>query len=82
MLNASAEDKEETNVPIFYYRDAQDGYKAGTNYLSTGIGIKKFVHPKDLADSEKSYDVSRVVQKVRSGHSICRDSVELCRSTE
>lgn len=63
MLNASAEDKEETNVPIFYYRDAQDGYKAGTNYLSTGIGIKKFVHPKDLADSEKSYDVSRVVQK-------------------
>lgn len=63
MLNASAEEKEETNVPIFYYRDAQDGYKAGTNYLSTGIGIKKFVHPKDLADSEKSYDVSRVVQK-------------------
>ena len=28
-MNASAEDKEETNVPIFYYRDAQDGYKAG-----------------------------------------------------
>ena len=31
--------------------------------IDTGIGIKKFVHPKDLADSEKSYDVSRVVQK-------------------
>ena len=63
MLNANTDKGEQTNVQIFYYRDKPDGYKAGAYWLHTGIGIKKFVNPHDRADSEKTYDVSRVQAK-------------------
>ncbi len=63
MLNANTDKGEKTNVQIFYYRDKPDGYKAGAYWLHTGIGIKKFVNPHDRADSEKTYDVSRVQAK-------------------
>lgn len=63
MLKAVADKNEKTNQQMFYYRDASDGYKTGSNWLNTGIGIKKFVHPNDLAASDKAYDVSRVEAK-------------------
>lgn len=63
MLKANSDKNEKTNQQIFYYRDKSDGYKTGTNWLNTGIGIKKFVHPNDLAASDVAYDVSRVEQK-------------------
>ena len=64
MLNANANDNEKTNVQIFYYRDHSDGYKTGSFWLNTGIGIKKFVHPNDLAKADKGYAVDRVEPKV------------------
>lgn len=63
MLKANSDKNEKTNQQIFYYRDKSDGYKTGSNWLNTGIGIKKFVHPNDLAASDVAYDVSRVEQK-------------------
>lgn len=51
------------DVQIFYYRGESDGYKIGTNWLNTGIGIKKFVHPNDLSDADKAYDASRIEAK-------------------
>lgn len=62
-LNADNGKKEETNVQLFYYRNSPDGYQIGTYWLNTGIGIKKFVHPDDIGDAEKSYDVSRMHAK-------------------
>ena len=56
--------KEEKDVQIFYYRGESDGYKIGTNWLNTGIGIKKFVHPNDLSDADKAYDASRIEAKI------------------
>lgn len=63
MLNADINQKEEKDVQIFYYRGESDGYKIGTNWLNTGIGIKKFVHPNDLSDADKAYDASRIEAK-------------------
>lgn len=63
MLKADKDKNEKTDQQIFYYRGASDGYKVGSNWLNTGIGIKKFVHPNDLAASNVSYDVSRVELK-------------------
>ena len=63
MLNADPEQKEEKDVQIFYYRDEQDGYKPGTYWLNTGIGVKKYVNPYDISDVDKSYDQSRIVAK-------------------
>lgn len=63
MLNADIKEHEETDVPIFYYRGEQDGYKTGTYWLNTGIGVKKYVHPNDLSDVDKSYDASRIERK-------------------
>ena len=48
MLNADINQKEEKDVQIFYYRGESDGYKIGTNWLNTGIGIKKFVPSQSL----------------------------------
>lgn len=62
-LNASATEKEESNVQVFYYRDSPDGYQIGTYWLNTGIGIKKFVHPDDIGNAEKAYDTSRMHAK-------------------
>ena len=65
--NANTQDyKGETpDVQVFYYRDKPDGYQTSTYWLYTGIGIKKFVHPNDISDTEnKSYDTSRCMQKV------------------
>ncbi|MFV0323229.1 MAG: RagB/SusD family nutrient uptake outer membrane protein [Bacteroides xylanisolvens] len=64
MLNADASKNEKTNAQIFYYRDHSDGYKTGSFWLNTGIGIKKFVHPNDLAAADKAYAVDRVEPKV------------------
>lgn len=63
MLNADAKEHEETDVQIYYYRGEQDGYKTGTYWLNTGIGIKKYVHPNDLSDVDKAYDASRIEPK-------------------
>lgn len=62
MLNADDAKKEQKNVQVFYYRGEGDGYKTGTYWLNTGIGVKKFVHPNDIADDEK-YDLGRVEDK-------------------
>ena len=56
---------ENTDVQVYYYRDKPDGYKTSTYWLQTGIGIKKFVHPNDISDTEnKSYDTSRCMEKM------------------
>lgn len=63
--NTGSYEGEHSYAQVFYYRDKPDGYKTSTYWLQTGIGIKKYVHPNDIADTEnKSYDVSRCMEKV------------------
>lgn len=38
---------ENKDTQIFYYRGSGNGYRNNTQWLRTGIGIKKFVHPND-----------------------------------
>ena len=67
LLNAnSGDNKGETpNVQAFYYRDSPDGYKQTTFWLRSGIGIKKYVHPDDITNTEeKGNDVTRLSKKV------------------
>ena len=81
MLNADINQKEEKDVQIFYYRGESDGYKIGTNWLNTGIGIKKFVHPNDCQMQIKhTMQVALRLNMLRI--SVSRDFAELCGSTE
>lgn len=67
LLNAnSGDNKGETpNVQAFYYRDSPDGYKQTTFWLRSGIGIKKYVHPNDITNTEESgNDDKRLSKKV------------------
>lgn len=68
LLNASLDASEAKNIPIFYYRGGYKGYNNGytSGYsLQTGIGVKKYVHPDDISNTEKTaYDQSRIEKKV------------------
>lgn len=56
--------KETPNIPIFYYRGGQNGYTNSSYWLKTGIGVKKYVNPRDISYTQKnSYDVGRVQTK-------------------
>ena len=50
LLSYSEDKGEKPNVQTFYYTGTQNGYRSGSNWLNTGIGIKKFVHPKDIGN--------------------------------
>ncbi|HTN20272.1 MAG TPA: RagB/SusD family nutrient uptake outer membrane protein [Pelobium sp.] len=64
-LKASATD-EKKNVQIWYYRGDPNGYKNSSNWTRTGIGIKKYVNPIDIANvtSPNPGDRSRMESKV------------------
>jgi hypothetical protein len=64
-LKASATD-EKKNVQIWYYRGDPNGYKNSSNWTRTGIGIKKYVNPIDIANvtSPNPGDRSRMENKV------------------
>lgn len=65
LLNALADKKEESNVPVYYYLDSPNGYKISNAWLRTGIGIKKYVHPNDISDvSVTEGRMDRIVNKV------------------
>jgi hypothetical protein len=64
-LNAEKDKDEVSNVQIFYYRGSNNGYMNTSNWLPTGIGIKKYVHPDDISNvSFTAYDRSRIQKKV------------------
>lgn len=68
ILSVSSNQRDFANQQFFYYFDSPNGYRAGTTYwLRTGIGVKKFVHPKDVKNQgvlPTSYDVANIQQKV------------------
>jgi hypothetical protein len=46
-------DPSKINLACFYYRDDQNGKSSSTGtdrYIATGIGIKKYYHPRDAPD--------------------------------
>ena len=55
---------EEKNLQVFYYRDGNNGYTNSSYWLRTGIGVKKYVHPNDISNTQKNaYDVKRIEPK-------------------
>ena len=63
--NAEEDEGEVKNVQVWYYRGDPNGYKNNTYWLKTGIGIKKYVHPDDISNTENvAYDQSRLSNKV------------------
>lgn len=65
LLSADPTSDEKTDVQVWYYRGANNGYQNGGGYLKTGIGIKKYVHPNDIADTDEgAYRRERISNKV------------------
>ncbi|MDD3036261.1 RagB/SusD family nutrient uptake outer membrane protein [Bacteroides sp.] len=63
LLNASEANDEVKNVQVFYYRGDPNGYKNTTYWLRTGIGIKKYIHPDDMSNTQQNnYDQGRMNQ--------------------
>lgn len=58
MTNESEERNQEQQV--FYYRSEQSGYTNTSFWIRTGIGIKKFVHPRDTYEQG---DLDNIVSK-------------------
>lgn len=58
LLNESEEKNREKQV--FYYRSAGNGYTNSTLWLRTGIGVMKFVHPRD---TYQNFDANKIVPK-------------------
>ena len=53
------------DVQVFYYSGLPNGYQNSTYWLRTGIGIKKYIHPNDISNTQQtSNDVSRMQKKV------------------
>lgn len=54
----SAQDAENRNQQIWYYRDTNEGRKNGSDrWIPTGIGVMKFVHPNDCnTNNGRIYD--------------------------
>src|SRR5690606_19202138 len=54
------------NQQVFYYFDSVSGYRTGVSYwLRTGIGIKKYVNPKDFrVGTTTGYDFANIEPKV------------------
>lgn len=63
LLNADPNKDEVSDVQVFYYRGSGNGYTNASYWLRTGIGIKKYVSPYDIA-STSAYDRSRLTKKV------------------
>ena len=63
LLKADINKNEESDVQVFYYRGSGNGYTNATYWLRTGIGIKKYVSPYDIA-STSAYDRSRLTRKI------------------
>lgn len=70
LLGYTADKNENPNVQIFYYPGTPNGYKSGRQWLNTGIGIKKFVHPKDIGDGREYEKQSRRI--LAKGSSVIR----------
>jgi hypothetical protein len=49
------------NKQVFYYRGEGNGYSNNMFWLRTGIGVMKFVHPRD---TYRDGDIGRVIQKI------------------
>ena len=65
LLNGIENNDELHNVQVFYYNGAPNGYTNSTYWLRSGIGIKKYVHPNDISNTQQtSVDQSRLVNKV------------------
>ncbi len=65
LLNYKKDSDEKPNVQVFYYCGTPNGYQNSTYWLRTGIGIKKYVHPDDISNTQQtSVDQSRLVKKV------------------
>ncbi|MDD6437659.1 MAG: RagB/SusD family nutrient uptake outer membrane protein [Prevotella sp.] len=65
LLNFDKNSDERKDVQVWYYRGTNDGYRAGGGYPKTGIGIKKYVHPDDIADTDEgSYQHPRIRKRV------------------
>lgn len=59
-------DKDEVkDVQVWFYRDDPNGYKNSTYWLRTGIGVKKYIHPDDISNTQiTANDQSRMHQKM------------------
>lgn len=65
LLNAKTQDDEKKNCQVWYYRGTNDGYRSGGGWPKTGIGVKKYVHPDDIADTDEgSYRRERITYRV------------------
>lgn len=65
LLNADQKSDEEINQQVWYYRGTNDGYRSGGGWPKTGIGVKKYVHPDDIADTDEgSYRHERITKRV------------------
>ena len=65
LLNAQEANDEQSNMQIFYYNGEPNGYQNSTYWLRSGIGIKKYVHPDDISNTQQSSNNDdRIVDKV------------------
>lgn len=65
LLNADSKSDEQKNLQVWYYRGTNDGYRAGGGWPKTGIGIKKYVNPADIADTDEgSYRHERITKRL------------------
>jgi hypothetical protein len=68
LLNADRNNDETTDLQVWYYRGTNNGYSTSGNYPVTGIGIKKYVNPLDIGDTQNPITKDgRVKDKVDLG---------------
>lgn len=68
LLNADRNNDETTNIQVYYYRGTNNGYTTSGNYPMTGIGIKKYVNPVDIGDTQQPITKdARIKDKVDPG---------------
>lgn len=64
-LNADPKSDEQKDLQVWYYRGTNDGYRAGGGWPKTGIGIKKYVNPADIADTDEgAYRHERITKRL------------------
>lgn len=65
LLNYKADNNEVCNQQVFYYRGLSDGYTTSDKWPATGIGVIKYVHPKDIGDGNDYHDQSRRIENTK-----------------